>query len=581
LGGAHQPHQEAEMAVQPESSTEEIKRLRRCINDLVSVLALPAMWIGGSPSQIVDNLLDALVTMLNLDFIYARLSDSGGAGFTETVRVGSTWELTLRPHEISEKLQSLLGNELQKQSTVGRTLIGEREIVVVPLQLGLHDEIGVIVAGCQRVDFPRQTERLVLSVAANQAAIGLREASLLRELDQRVAERTSELAAANEELIREIADRKRAEEALLERELNLRQITETIPEMLWSATPEGAIDYCNGRLLAYTGFSAEEIKADGWRKLLHPDDADQAGQVWMRCFRTGAPYRIEVRTIHAGDGSYRWCITNALPLVDAEGRIVKWHGTVVDIHDWKKAQEELRNTQEELARVLRVMTMGQLTASIAHEVNQPLSGIVTNASTCLRMLDANPPNLEGARETARRTIRDGNRASGVITRLRTLYSKKDLVPEPMDLNEATREVISLSLSELQRNRVVLRQELAEDLPLVMGDRIQIQQVILNFIRNGSDAMSTVDDRPRELLIKTETDEGVGVRLSVKDAGVGFDPQTEEKLFEAFYTTKSDGMGIGLSVSHSIIESHQGRLWAARNEGPGATFSFAIPRSTNT
>jgi len=569
------------MAAEPENPAEEIRHLRRCINDLVSVLALPAIWIGGSPTQIVDNLLDALVTMLNLDFIYARLSGSGGGGFTETVRVGATWELTVGQHEISEKLQSLLGNELQKQSTVGRTLIGEREIVVVPLQLGLHDEIGVIVAGCQRADFPQQTERLVLSVAANQAAIGLREASLLRELDQRVAERTSELAAANEELIREVAERKRAEEALLERELNLRQITETIPEMLWSATPEGAIDYCNGRLLAYTGFSAEEVKAEGWRKLLHPDDADQAGQVWMRCFRTGAPYRVEVRTIHAGDGSYRWCITNALPLVDAEGRIVKWHGTVVDIHDWKKAQEELRNTQEELARATRVMTMGQLTASIAHEVNQPLSGIVTNASTCLRMLDANPPNLEGARETARRTIRDGNRASDIVTRLRTLYSKKDLVPQPMDLNEATREVISLSLSELQRNRVVLRQALAEDLPPVMGDRIQIQQVILNLIRNGSDAMSTVNDRPRELTVKTDLDESGGVCLSVKDSGVGFDSQTEEKLFEAFYTTKGDGMGIGLSVSRSIMESHRGRLWAIRNEGPGATFLFAIPCGTNT
>ena len=569
------------MAVQPESSAEEIKHLRRCINDLVSVLALPAMWTGGSPSQLVGNLLGALVTMLNLDFIYARLCDSGGAGFTETVRVGSTSELTSRQYEIREKLQSLLRNELQKQSTVGRTQIGAREFVVVPLQLGLHDEIGVIVAGCQRADFPRQTERLVLSVAANQAAIGLREASLLRELDQRVAVRTSELAAVNETLVKEVADRKRAEEALLERELNLRQITETIPEMLWSATPEGVIDYCNGRLLAYTGFSAEEIKAEGWRKLLHPDDADQADQVWMRCFGTGAPYRVEVRTIHAGDGTYRWCVTNALPLVDAEGRIVKWHGTLVDMHDWKQAQEELRNTQAELARVMRVMAMGHLTASIAHEVNQPLSGIVTNAGTCLRMLDANPPNIEGARETARRTIRDGNRATDIISRLRTLYSKKDLVPQLVDLNEATREVISLSLGELQRNWVVLQQELAEDLPLVMGDRIQIQQVILNLVRNGSDAMSTVTDRPRELTVKTALDDSGGACLSVRDSGVGFDSQTEEKLFEAFFTTKGDGMGIGLSVSRSIMESHRGRLWAIRNDGPGATFSFSIPRGTNT
>jgi signal transduction histidine kinase len=222
-----------------------------------------------------------------------------------------------------------------------------------------------------------------------------------------------------------------------------------------------------------------------------------------------------------------------------------------------------------------------LTASIAHEVNQPLSGIITNASTCLRMLNGDPPNIEGARETVRRTIRDGNRASDVVTRLRTLFSKKEFTPEPMDLNEATGEVIALSLSDLQRNRVTLRSELADDLPSVTGDRVQLQQVILNLIRNASDAMTTVEDRPRELIIRTERDDCDRVRLSVKDAGIGFDAKSADKLFEAFYTTKKDGMGIGLSVSRSIIEAHRGRLWAVPNDGPGATFSFSIPyRSGN-
>jgi signal transduction histidine kinase len=217
-----------------------------------------------------------------------------------------------------------------------------------------------------------------------------------------------------------------------------------------------------------------------------------------------------------------------------------------------------------------------LTASIAHEVNQPLSGIITNASTCLRMLAANPPNLDGARETARRTIRDGNRASDVITRLRALFSKKDATTESVDLNEAAREVVALSLSRLQRNRVIVRPELASDLPTVTGDRVQLQQVILNLLLNASDAMSGVDDRPRQLVIKTERDEGDSVRLTVQDAGVGLEPQGLDRLFEAFYTTKSSGMGIGLSVSRSIIERHHGRLWATSNNGPGATFSFSIP-----
>jgi signal transduction histidine kinase len=192
------------------------------------------------------------------------------------------------------------------------------------------------------------------------------------------------------------------------------------------------------------------------------------------------------------------------------------------------------------------------------------------------MLDANPPNMEGARETARRTIRDGHRASDVVTRLRTLYSKKVPAVGPMDLNEAAREVAGLSATEIQKNGVTLRQEFADDLPPALGDRVQLQQVILNLLRNASDAMSDVHDRPRELLIRTERDDGNRVRLSVRDSGVGLTPQAAEKIFEAFYTTKTDGMGIGLSISRSIIEAHQGRLWATPNEGPGCTFSFAIP-----
>jgi PAS domain S-box-containing protein len=242
------------------------------------------------------------------------------------------------------------------------------------------------------------------------------------------------------------------------------------------------------------------------------------------------------------------------------------------------SEETLSKVRSELAHVARVQSLGVLTASIAHEVNQPLSGIITNASTCLRMLAADPPNVEGARETARRTIRDGNRASDVITRLRALFAKKDTTTESVDLNEATREVIALSLSELQRNRVILRPELADDLPPVTGDRVQLQQVILNLLRNASDAMRTISDRPRRLVIRTERDEADRVRLTVQDAGVGFESQDVDRLFEAFYSTKNGGMGIGLSVSRSIIESHHGRLWAAPNDGPGATFSFSISRA---
>jgi signal transduction histidine kinase len=192
------------------------------------------------------------------------------------------------------------------------------------------------------------------------------------------------------------------------------------------------------------------------------------------------------------------------------------------------------------------------------------------------MLDADPPNVDGARETARRTIRDGNRAADVVARLRALFSKKEFTLEPMDLNEATREVVALSLSDLQRNRVLLQSELADDLPRVAGDRVQLQQVILNLLRNASDAMVGVDDRPRHLLVRTERHEADRVCVSVRDSGVGVDGQTMGKLFDAFYTTKPDGMGVGLSISRSIVESHHGRLWATPNDGPGATFSFSLP-----
>src|SRR6266550_3765499 len=259
-----------------------------------------------------------------------------------------------------------------------------------------------------------------------------------------------------------------------------------------------------------------------------------------------------------------------------ESGAVEYIGATQDVTQRRLAEEALDKARSELAHVARVMSLGALTASIAHEVNQPLSGIITNASTCLRMLDADPPNVDGARETAKRTIRDGRRAADVITRLRALFTNQDAASELVDLNEATREVIALSLTELERNRVITKIELNDELPPVTGDRVQLQQVILNLLRNGSDAMSSVDDRPRELLFRTEVEEGDRVLLSVQDAGVGFEPQSLDRLFQTFYTTKEDGMGIGLAVSRSIIENHRGRMWATPNDGPGATFSFSIP-----
>jgi PAS domain S-box-containing protein len=312
------------------------------------------------------------------------------------------------------------------------------------------------------------------------------------------------------------------------------------------------------------------------RSRVHPEDVtlyEKMGEQ-VRGGAGGKEFEWHYRLLMP-DHSIKYLHAVARSSRDQNGQL-EYVAAIQDVTARRLAEEARDKARSELAHVARVMSLGALTASIAHEINQPLSGIVTNASTCLRMLSADPPNVEGARETARRTIRDGNRASQVITRLRELYSKKDMSPESMDLNGAAREVIALSLSQLQRNQVILRQELADDLPLVTGDRVQLQQVILNLIGNASESMSAVNDRPRELLIRTERDEDDRVRLTVKDVGVGFAPHAADRLFEPFYTTKANGMGIGLSVSRSIIDAHQGRLWAALNDGPGCTFSFSIP-----
>ena len=230
----------------------------------------------------------------------------------------------------------------------------------------------------------------------------------------------------------------------------------------------------------------------------------------------------------------------------------------------------------EIAASINVAKLGLLAASIAHEVNQPLSGIITNAGTCLRMLAMDPPNIQGALETARRTIRDGNRAADVVTQLRALFSDKDVLTEPVDLNRIAQDAVAFTWDELLRNNVDLQLKLTEDLPPVAGVRVQLQQVVLNLLRNGVDAMKDVEDRPKPLLIRTERDEYDRVRLTVTDAGIGFDPQAAESLFETFYTTKYNGMGIGLAVSKRIVERFHGRLWATRNDGPGSSFSFCIP-----
>jgi signal transduction histidine kinase len=247
-----------------------------------------------------------------------------------------------------------------------------------------------------------------------------------------------------------------------------------------------------------------------------------------------------------------------------------------EILERKRAEEALREAQAELAHATRMMTMGELTASIAHEVNQPLAAVVTNGNACLRWLARDPPDLGEAGECLRRIIRDGNRAGDVIARIRALVKKSAPAKAPLDLSDTIEEVLAMIDPETRRHRVAVRTDLAAGLPLVRGDRLQVQQVLLNLVINGMDAVQAVTDRPRELRIRAQPHESGAVLVAVQDTGIGLDPQRMARIFEPFYTTKSEGMGLGLSISRSIIEAHGGRLWATPNDGPGATFQFTLP-----
>jgi len=705
------------MEVQSEHASGEIKHLQRCINDLISLLALPAIWSGGDPSQVLHTLLDALMRMLRLDLISVRLTDLVGEAPVEIVRLSEQRRPMSSAHEICEALSQCFKNDSRKWPPLLRNLMGDGDVSIVALPLGLQGELGIMVVAAEREDFPRQTESLLLDVAANQAVIGLQEARLRSqqkrvadELDRQVAQRAAELATANEKLKKELAERGLVEERLGQEERELKRsevrkaaIVDSALDCIVTIDHEGCITEFNPAEEDTFGYRRDEVlgkhladvvippslrekhrrgfarylatgearvlgkriemtavRADGsefpvelaitriplegppsftgylrditernrarqelrrseaflaeaqhlsrigsfsWRMVtdeitwseqlyrifqidrdaqvtfeligtrIHPEDLPAFQEHIERSRRDRSDVQLEFR-LQMPDGAVKY--VHVAAHIRGDHGQPEYIGAVQDVTERRASEEALGKARSELSQVARVTSLGVLTASIAHEVNQPLSGIITNAGTCLRMLAADPPNVEGARETVRRTIRDGNRAADVISRLRALYGKKEPTIESVDLNEATREVLALSMSELQRNRVIVQQELVDDLPLVAGDRVQLQQVILNLLRNASDAMSTIDDRPRDLLIRTEPDDDGRVRLSVSDVGTGFEPQATDKLFEAFYTTKNEGMGIGLSVSRSIIERHHGRLWAMPNSGPGVTFSFSVP-----
>ncbi len=768
----------------------ENERLRRCMNNILSITALPAVWTGGSVNEICTALLDGLRAILDVDFLVLKVGrheeqdavlmqrpDRGSVGeaFSDLLRTLGT-SVADWPREA----------EVERDGSTSRVLIEK---------IGMNGRARVLVAGSTAASFPTEEDRIVLHVAASQAAVAIAEALRFRD-DTR---------------------------ALAARELS--KVVDAIPVMAWSTLPDGEADFFNEHFLTYLGITSEQAAGWGWTASLHPDDSGALQTVWIQLLASGAPGETEAR-LRRWDGQYRWFLFRANPVYGDDGSVVRWYGTNTDIDDRRRVEEELRRsaalmtqaqrltvtgsvwwrpaTEEiywsdeayrvagqvsgilpsmemmfdrchpedipivresisiaisrgenvdiehrlvmpdgatkyvhvvlqnigadpadpefigavaditdrkiaeenlrrsdvllsegqrisrtgtfswkvdtdeitfsdelnrifgfetgrvidfegigqrvyeedlpllatkmadvrqggdnpdyeirlfvdgevkhvrvvgrivrhldgsmecigavqdvsaqriaemardklrtELAQLARVTSLSTMAASIAHEVNQPLSGIIMNASASLRMLSATPPNIDGAVETAKRTIRDGNRASDVIMRLRNLFRRGTATVEQLDLNEAIREVIGLLSSDLRRGRILLIEELSDPPPFILGDRVQLQQVVMNLLRNSIDAMTDTAQTQKKIFIRT----GVGpdeVRVVVEDHGVGLELTDVERLFDAFHTTKPNGMGIGLSVSRSIIEAHKGKMWAEAIPSGGAIFGFALP-----
>jgi PAS domain S-box-containing protein len=816
--------------VEKQNTAETIKQLQSCISDLTSVLALPALWTGNEPSQIISTLLDGVVGMLRLDFAYARL---GNGSPVEFLRVAQRQTPLPPPATVGDALKSWLSGDPKASPLLISNPIGEGQVNISSLRLGFNDQGDLVVAASRRRDFPTKIEKLLLQVAANQATIGLQEARVqnerkraAEELEQKVGERTRQLTAVNEELVREITEREHAQEeqrklaALVENSTDLIGVAslegaalflnpagqrmvglegddqvsgttvfdyvaepelerfrkEVLPTMVsdgrWegeislrhlqtgaaipmlhhiffikepgtdrqlglatisrnmtarklaektlleserrfsimfdkaalaialSRLPDRIIVDVNEAWVKIFGFTREEVigktsvqlginrdmderahlfaqllqgdsvrdreitfvtKANGerliscnmdvvtmgrdkyvlstmhdvtelrraeeqrrrseayltegqrlshtgswawnvsngelyWsdehyrifglhpekfeltieaaREFIHPEDRHAANQAFEKAIGEADEFDSNFRIVRP-DGTVRYVHSQGHPVFDDSGDLTEYVGTIMDTTHRELSEGALRQAHAELAHFSRVLTVGELTASIAHEVNQPLGAIVTNGNASLRFLSRDKPDLEASREAIDCMITDAMRASEVIKRIRALLKKTAPEKTPLNINEIIEEVIGLSAGQLARNQIVTRTEL-EPLSSVLGDRVQLQQVMLNLILNANDAMSEPGWQLRELLITSKGTAPDEITVGVSDSGTGIRIKEQAGIFDAFVTTKEDGLGLGLSISRTIIEAHGGRLWATPHNGAGTTFQFTLP-----
>lgn len=387
------------------------------------------------------------------------------------------------------------------------------------------------------------------------------------ELEAKVQERTAELQQSNLEI--------------RESERQLRLLTEAIPQQIWRAGASGSIEYCNQHLTEYVGRDQAGLTGDLFFNILHPEDEPLFRQEWEAALSAGSQFEMETRVrghMNGGDpeheAAYRWFLVRAIPQRTSEGRIAYWYGTHIDVEEQHRAQEKLMDAQENLAHLSRTLSLAEMAASIAHELNQPLTAVVTHAYACREWLHGVPVNVEKASATAEKIVQESTRASSVLKRVRALFQRDEQVREGADLNQIIRELTRLLREEAIRRGISIHLDLAPDLPRPEVDPVQIQQVLLNLANNAMDVMAQ-QRGPHDLTFRSEKRDEKEIMISVIDSGPGIAPERLSQIFEPFFSTKPHGTGMGLAICRSIVEAHGGRLWASNADGGGAIFKFTV------